>query len=224
MMMLSSVRELYLLKERDERWHSAIARLKPGVSFEQAQAEMDAIARRLEQNHPDTNANRGALVTPLHEQLFGGMKLMLWILLGAVGCVLLVACANVSNLLLAQYTARWREFTIRTALGAGRLRMARQLVFENLLLTLPSAALGALLAGAFVATPRVVAAFAELDAQTIAGGSTGGTANGGWSMTATAAQPAVGPGSATGEWTLASGYWPVATRPGDVLFRDGFEP
>ncbi len=146
MMMNSAVRPEQDLQQRDQRWLSAVARLKPGVSLQQAQAEMDTIARRLEQTYPNTNANRGALVTPLHEQLFGNMQLMLWILLGAVGCVLLVACANVANLLLQRAATRRKETVIRLALGATPGRLMRQLLTESLLLALGGGMLGVVVA------------------------------------------------------------------------------
>ncbi|HEX5081978.1 MAG TPA: ABC transporter permease [Blastocatellia bacterium] len=125
-----------------------MGRLREGVTLEQARVEVSAIGKQLRRTHGEKMDAVDFTLLPLQQFLTRNVREGLWLLLGAVGLLLLVACANVSNLLLAQYTARWREFTIRTALGAGRLRMARQLVFENLLLTLPSAALGALLAKA----------------------------------------------------------------------------
>jgi putative ABC transport system permease protein len=146
MMMASSAREADagVLQKRRERWLSAVARLKPGVSLQQAQTEMDTIARRLEQAYPDSNTNRGARVTLLHEQLFGSLQLTLWTLLGAVGCVLLVACANVANLLLQRAAVRHKETAIRLALGATTGRLMRQLLTESLLLALIGGVLGVL--------------------------------------------------------------------------------
>jgi putative ABC transport system permease protein len=146
MMMNSAVRPASDLQTRDQRWLRAIARLKPGVSMQQAQTEMDTIARRLEQTYPATNANRGAQVMSLHEQLFGSMQLMLWILLGAVGCVLLVACTNVANLLLQRAATRQKETAIRLALGATPRRLIQQLLTESLLLALIGGVLGMLVA------------------------------------------------------------------------------
>jgi len=146
MMMNSSVRDGGQLKERDQRWLSTVARLKPGVTLAQAQAEMDAISRRLEQAYPDSNRSRGARVTMLYDQFFGGVQLTLWILLGAVGCVLLVACANVANLLLQRAAGRSTEMAVRLALGATSQRLIRQLLTESLLLALIGGALGVLLA------------------------------------------------------------------------------
>jgi putative ABC transport system permease protein len=107
---------------------------------------MDSIMRRLEQAYPNSNRNRGALVTPLHERFFGGLQLTLWILLGAVGCVLLVACANVANLQLQRAAGRASEMAVRLALGATPRRLIRQLMTESLLLSLIGGALGVLLA------------------------------------------------------------------------------
>jgi putative ABC transport system permease protein len=146
MMMVSSVRPAGILQRREQRWLSTVARLKPGATLAQAQAELDAIMRSLEQAYPNSNRSRGARVTPLNEQFFGGLQLTLWILLGAVGCVLLVACANVANLQLQRAAGRASEMAVRLALGATPRRLIRQLLTESLLLALIGGALGILIA------------------------------------------------------------------------------
>lgn len=127
---------------RNDHGLSAIARLKNGVTVEQAQSEMNNIAARVEQQNPVTNEGLGVTVKSLHESLSGDYREALLILLGVVGCVLLVACVNVANLMLARGNARQKEFALRSALGASRWRIVRQLMLESLLLAIVGGALG----------------------------------------------------------------------------------
>jgi putative ABC transport system permease protein len=145
----------------------SIARLKAGVSTEQAQRQMDQIAAALERAHPEWNKDHRIGVQPLHDHIVGARtRSWMLMLLGAVGLVLLIACANVANLPLARATTREREIGIRAALGAGRWRLTRQLMIESLLL----AAGGTLLA---VVTPTVLVATWR-DGLFVAGGETPG--------------------------------------------------
>jgi predicted permease len=126
--------------------YRVVGRLKPGVTLEQAQAEMAGIGSRLEHAYPDSNRDKNVAVLRMRDSMVSNVKTMLYVLLGAVGLVLLIACANVANLLLAKATARTREIAIRAAVGASRGRIVRQLIVESLLLAGVAGAAGVILA------------------------------------------------------------------------------
>jgi len=127
---------------RDNRFVSVVTRLKPGVSLSQAQTEIDTINQRLAQNYSETNTGWNVRLVELRESLVGDLRTSLLVLLGAVAFVLLIACANVANLLLARAIYRQKEIALRTALGASRIRVVRQLLTESMLLSIVSGVIG----------------------------------------------------------------------------------
>src|SRR5437763_1576353 len=146
--------------QRGANYIGVLERLKEGVRLEQAEAEMRAVAGRLEQQFPEEDDGQSVSLIPAHEDLVGDMRPTLLLLQGAVGFVLLVACANVANLQLARASGRGREVAIRTALGAGRSRVIRQLLTESLVLSTAGGALGLLLAAWGIS---IISAFVPAD-------------------------------------------------------------
>ncbi len=137
-------------KRRGDRFFRARARLKSGVSLAEAQTRADAFSAALAQQHPETNRNWRVVLVPIAEDSAGELRPAMLVLLAAVGCVLLITCANVTNLLLVQASARSKELAVRVAMGAGRIRLMRQLLTESVFLSLPGGALGLALAYAII--------------------------------------------------------------------------
>ena len=142
---------------------NAIGRLKPGVTVQKAQADVALIAARLEKTYPDSNHKVGAVVVPLQEDLIGKSRDSLIMMLSAVGLVLLIACANIANLLLSRAVARQKEMAVRSAMGASRPRLLRQLLTESLMLSLVGGGFGLLLGWGLIALLPKIKSFSLPD-------------------------------------------------------------
>src|SRR5579862_678696 len=138
------------MQNRGARRFRALGRLRPGVTLAQARAELALTGRQLAKQYPETNAGTGMVAHPLRDEVVGDIGSTLWLLLGAVSVVLLIACVNIASLLLARAVARDHELALRTALGASRARVAQQCVTESAVLGVAGGALGVVLAGAGV--------------------------------------------------------------------------
>jgi predicted permease len=146
---------------RNAHWLYPIGRLRSGASLQQAQSVLLSVTQRLESQYPDSNAGVAVRLFPLREELLGSMRLVVIVLMATVGFVLLITCANIAGLLLARSVSRQKEISIRSALGAGRARIVRQLLTESVLLSVAGGVAGVL--AAYWAVPAIVAAIPETD-------------------------------------------------------------